>query len=109
MQHLHITLGQHRLLIVGHPDAMRRAQVGRREAGVRELERRISRVARKLARRKVEARDAGRTLTAREPYRATTTVKATELDLRIIYVPGLSCRRNVHFVSTDADFHNSSW
>src|SRR5205823_14495507 len=41
-----------------------------REAGVRELERRISRVARKLARRKVEARDAGRTLTAREPYRA---------------------------------------
>ena len=36
-------------------------------------------------------------------------IRTTGLDLQIIYVPGLSSRRNLHFVSTDSDFHNSSW
>jgi hypothetical protein len=36
-------------------------------------------------------------------------IKPTDLDLTIVYVPGLSCKRNISLVSTHADFHNSSW
>jgi len=36
-------------------------------------------------------------------------IKPTDLDLRVVYVPGLSSKRNLHFVSPDSDFHNSSW
>ena len=36
-------------------------------------------------------------------------IKSTDLDLRIVYVPGLSNRRNISLVATHVDFHNSSW
>ena len=32
-----------------------------------------------------------------------------DLDLTIVYVPGVSSKRNLSLVSTHADFHNSSW
>jgi hypothetical protein len=36
-------------------------------------------------------------------------IKSTELDLTIVYVPGLSNRRNISLVSTHSDYHLNSW
>jgi hypothetical protein len=36
-------------------------------------------------------------------------VVPTQLNIRFVYIPGLSNRRNISLAMVGADFHNSSW